>query len=175
MERLTRREPENNAQQMLNYAYASETRVKLAYAGFTHGADLCEYIAGQAADMGLTCAPTPAEVMEGACAECDCVLGILNNVAIQAVELRARLMMIEDILGEEYDLSNLRNLLSCDQRGQRWIPVTERLPDKKGFYLTARKQVVHVEFFNEVIFSERNQMWQPTHWMPLPEPPREGE
>lgn len=54
---------------------------------------------------------------------------------------------------------------------RNWIPVTERIPEQKCFCLTARKGNVHVEFWNGVVFSERNHLGQPTHWMPLPEPP----
>ena len=50
MERLTRRKPENNTQTMLNFARAVDGRVKLAYAGCTENADLCEYIADKAAE-----------------------------------------------------------------------------------------------------------------------------
>ena len=46
--------------------------------------------------------------------ECDCVFGVLNAVAIQAAELRARLMMIEDILGENYNLEHLRELVKAE-------------------------------------------------------------
>lgn len=79
----------------------------------------------------------------------------------------------------------------------RWIPVTERLPEKKGMYL------VHEKAFNKwggymnvVCFSpcydgveehlKGRKMWYDydsewgdfeirnvTHWMPLPEPPKE--
>lgn len=111
MERLTRHKPENNTQTMLNFARAVDGRVKLAYAGCTENADLCEYIADKAADAGYSCAPTPDEVMEGSCMECDCVFGILVNVATQAAELHARLMKIEDILGDAYDLEELRRAL----------------------------------------------------------------
>ena len=112
MERLTRHKPENNTQAMLNFARASDGRVKLAYAGCTENADLCEYIADKAADAGYSCAPTPDEVMEGSCMECDCVFGILVNVATQAAELHARLMEIEDILGDTYNLEELRCALA---------------------------------------------------------------
>jgi hypothetical protein len=55
---------------------------------------------------------------------------------------------------------------------QKWIPVTERLPEEFGFYLTARKRDVFVEQWNGVCFSQRCHHAQPTHWMPLPEPPK---
>lgn len=112
MERLTRHEPENNTQAMLNFARAVDGRVKLGYASGRENADLCEYIADQAADAGYSCAPTPDEVMEGSCMECDCVFGILSNVATQAAELHARLMKIEDILGDTYNLEEMRCALA---------------------------------------------------------------
>lgn len=125
MKRLTTNNPSDNQSQLLNFAYAEDNRVKLSYAGMRHGADLCEYISSEVGDAGLSCAPSPDDVMEGSCIECDCVFGILNNVAIQAAELRARLMKIEDILGEDYDLEHLRELVKAERR---WIPVTEQLP-----------------------------------------------
>lgn len=127
MKRLTTNSPSDNYSQLMNYAYGEDKRVKLSYAGMRHGADLCEYISGEAGDAGLSCAPSPDDVMEGTCMQCDCVFGVLNNVAIQAAELRARLMMIEDILGEDYNLEHLRELVKAERR---WIPVTERMPEE---------------------------------------------
>ena len=126
MKRLTTNNPTGNAYQLLNFAYAEDKRVKLAYAGMKHGADLCEYISREAGDAGLLCAPSADDVMDGACMECDCVLGVLNVVAIQAAELRARLMMIEDALGDDYDLDHLKESVKT---GHRWIRPEERLPD----------------------------------------------
>ena len=60
MNRLTTDNPAGNLSALMNYAYASENRVKLSYAGCTHGADLCEYIASEAAEFGLSCATLPA-------------------------------------------------------------------------------------------------------------------
>lgn len=137
MERLTRSNPETNTQMLLNYAYASDRRVKLSYADLEYGADLCEYISSQAHESGCISAPTPDDVMNGMCMECDCNLGILNVVAIQAAELRTRLMMIEDILGDEYDLDRLRDMMAQNKANVpdmdfgKWIPVTERLPENE--------------------------------------------
>ena len=59
---------------------------------------------------------------------------------------------------------------------QRWIPVTERLPEnsatvlvchKNGFVTTNAWLDAHWWFKNE-----RNPI---THWMPLPQPPKEDE
>lgn len=58
---------------------------------------------------------------------------------------------------------------------QQWIPVTERLPEKDGIYLTFNKKKQYEFHF----FQTRKRMWPAiwdedgvTHWMPLPEPPK---
>ena len=70
----------------------------------------------------------------------------------------------------------------------RWIPVTERLPDESGNYLTAfgdgRYMAVN-EFMHPRGWSTEegrkahpNGKWywgDVTHWMPLPEPPKEKD
>lgn len=79
---------------------------------------------------------------------------------------------IEQLICEVADEHNAR--LDAEER-QRWIPVTERLPEKNGSYL--------VFVYGEV--TEMN-CWHGkwhrlgddytkavTHWMPLPEPPKE--
>ena len=108
MKRLTNSNPENNLQTLLNYAYAKDGGVKLSYADGEYGADLCEYISAKSKEVRCGLEPSPKDVQEGACMECDCELGLLYLIATQAAELRARLMMIEDILGDEYDLVDLQ-------------------------------------------------------------------
>ena len=69
---------------------------------------------------------------------------------------------------------------------QKWIPVTERLPDKDGAYLVrwANKSVGDAEYeckygsfgyWIDIMWDE-DADWFPyvdiTHWMPLPEPPK---
>lgn len=63
-----------------------------------------------------------------------------------------------------------------------WIPVSDRLPEKCGYYLTCDwKGNVHIfehdpkceyPFF---IRPDSLRYYQPTHWMLLPEPPKEDE
>ena len=66
----------------------------------------------------------------------------------------------------------------------KWIPVTERLPEKPGYYLTywhghSRPEGrVDVLNFDGTVFPWTT-LWKAvknevTHWMPLPQPP-EGE
>ena len=58
----------------------------------------------------------------------------------------------------------------------KWIPVTERLPEH-GWYLaycpTIKMEVLHFHSAEEVWSSERYYNIEVTHWMPLPEPPKE--
>lgn len=72
-----------------------------------------------------------------------------------------------------------------EQEKRRWIPVTERLPESEGTYLvyTKRGSVYASHFYEKKVFRDdyvREQQWSQrgkvkvTHWMPLPEPPREG-
>lgn len=64
-----------------------------------------------------------------------------------------------------------------------WIPVTERLPDKMGFYLVAsRYGGVSCKLFHRVgddnapyFESKWVEKGHYTHWMPLPEAPKECE
>ena len=58
---------------------------------------------------------------------------------------------------------------------QKWIPVTERLPEENGIYLTVNKNKEYEFHF----FETGKLMWQGiweedgvTHWMPLPQPPK---
>ena len=46
------------------------------------------------------------------------VVALLHAAAIQAAEMRGRLMEIEDILGDEYDLNRLRELAQADKEGR---------------------------------------------------------
>lgn len=65
----------------------------------------------------------------------------------------------------------------------RWIPVTERLPDKFGRYLTThisttykgnkpQKKVSELDWVGDECGWLINGLHQVTHWRPLPEPPK---
>ena len=59
---------------------------------------------------------------------------------------------------------------------QKWIPATERLPEEEGLYLVA---VVndHERRYSKTAWYHGHGNWflhqKVTHWMPLPEPPKE--
>lgn len=70
------------------------------------------------------------------------IVALLHTAAIQATEMRHRLMSIEDILGDEYDLDRLRELAQADREGrvvvQRFSPgqtvwVIERDEDGEAY------------------------------------------
>ena len=67
----------------------------------------------------------------------------------------------------------------ADQLARRWIPVTERLPDISGRYLTVLEengiQHMYVAIFQNKFNLPAGKMshWKVTHWMSLPEPPEE--
>lgn len=46
------------------------------------------------------------------------VVGLLRAAAVQAAEMRGRLEMIEDILGGDYNLDRLRELVEADREGR---------------------------------------------------------
>lgn len=71
-----------------------------------------------------------------------------------------------------------------EQENRQWVPVTERLPESEGTYLvyTERGSVYASHFYAKKVFRDdyvREPQWSQrgkvkvTHWMPLPEPPKE--
>ena len=60
----------------------------------------------------------------------------------------------------------------------RWISVEERLPEVKGKYIVCtRKKAVYCtafRFFHGEGYFATDLNTHITHWMPLPEPPKEG-
>ena len=69
---------------------------------------------------------------------------------------------------------------SYEERKPRWIPVTERLPENGLHCLVARYDYVTDTPFVDLLWFD-NSWWDRvnsgdysvTHWMPLPEPPKE--
>lgn len=88
--------------------------------------------------------------------------------------------------------ANIFEILDSYERGRasalKWIPVSERLPERSGTYLvtTTSGAVTTARFYEEATFPQthyrsyewhRKASWSRnrnvTHWMPLPEPPKE--
>jgi len=79
-------------------------------------------------------------------------------------------------LASEVDNTNLTGGLAEEHAKHLWIPVTERLPEKRKWVLCRCEANIH-----EVLRWENNEWYHDplhvyfpsfvTHWMPLPEPP----
>ena len=115
MKRMTTDNPQLNIERLLNTARAENNQAVL------HLGDeiitLAEYVDKCAKERG--CDITQESVMDGDnCVECDCPVAILNILGIQAAENNARLKMIEKILGNDYDLDRLRELIEADREGR---------------------------------------------------------
>lgn len=63
---------------------------------------------------------------------------------------------------------------------QKWIPVTERLPEKPGRYLICEElgRAMIAGWDTSRWFGGRSYyeftVYKATHWMPLPQPPKEA-
>lgn len=97
MKRLTIDDSKGYLAGTLNFAYAKDNKVHLAYADEKYDADLCEYVAKLAKAKGFDF--SPEDIMEEGLFEYyeeDFV--VLYYLAVQAAELRERLKMYEDQL-----------------------------------------------------------------------------
>ena len=92
--------------------------------------------------------------------------------------------LCDDKAGKAADaIEDLDNRLNLHRQGKigHWIPVTERLPERNGFYLCLYKHkhpggVAMDEGLSIVQMYKGkwnlNDIYAVTHWMPLPEPPK---
>lgn len=82
------------------------------------------------------------------------------------------------LTGSQYGIFNQeKRLKDCPltESPQEWIPVTERLPEKNGSYLVyVYGDVTEMEYWHGKWHRLRDDYTKAvTHWMPLPEPPKE--
>ena len=73
------------------------------------------------------------------------------------------------------------------EAAQRWIPCSERMPEKSGNYLcwNMSSKVRDIETWEMEIFYWEENLWlanarcfatrHPAYWQPLPQPPQKGE
>ncbi len=107
---------------------------------------------------------------------------LLTNAADAIEELQKAVMRLEEESG-------ILDELPMYQQPVGWIPVTERLPEKPDHYLvhigckcdgelvSAWEQVAWFcgKFYWEHLHGDDVFKETITHWMPLPEPPKEAE
>ncbi len=95
LKRLTKNNPKGNIDRLMNYAYAKDNKVTLAYAGGKYDVDLCEYVSKLAKAKGYDYAPE--FIMEDSLIDdYDEDFAILYYLAVQAAELREHLKILED-------------------------------------------------------------------------------
>ena len=86
------------------------------------------------------------------------------------------------ILREALDMaiSALREQDVANKDVEKWISVKDRLPEPKKLVLCIYKDIngVHYGFsryqYDNVWYVSNEGMPEVTHWMPMPEPPKEG-
>lgn len=83
------------------------------------------------------------------------------------------------------DLAVVRSVVTDNNDGSKWIPVSERLPDHFGVFIVAIREPFKERVGKDCAdFDPFAKSWLPsmcwdkgykvTHWMELPEPPGEG-
>lgn len=75
----------------------------------------------------------------------------------------------------EYQIANNKRIMTEEyaKQKQRWIPVTERLPEDRNMVLATVDGVVRIAFYGNYMWEEIEtySIFYPTHWMPIPQPP----
>lgn len=57
--------------------------------------------------------------------------------------------------------------------GSKWIPVTERLPERGAEVIVCSHRTIKPVVFATYFWDAEHENWQGiTHWMPLPQPPK---
>lgn len=106
----------------------------------------------------------------------------LMRKAADAIEERDKAATEWEILAESWQ----KACKGLESRMPRWIPVTERLPEKRKYVLVRYKNndmavACWFDGDKDILFwrAMTDEGWcsdcdtDPTHWIPLPEPPKE--
>lgn len=103
-------------------------------------------------------------------------LVITPSVCLEAADAIEKMSM--RLHGDEAAIAGMkREIESMVVSGKkpRWIPVSERLPEEDGCYLVAVKNDHQRKYSKTAWFSHGSWFARQdvTHWMPLPQPPKE--
>lgn len=193
MERLTTDNPRNNTEVALNLAYVKDGQAWVRNGGPCPGypdVTLYDYMRLIIADHGPMSIKTGLtddelgdalndalfdgiETKEGLCA-------MLYTLAWAFAELRQRLAAYEDTGLTPEGMEAIKTSLMGKSFAE-WVNAGERLPESPGRYLTVSAvpqygaRVVDILRFAGAWIWRGNLEIIVTHWMPLPEPPKEGK
>ena len=152
---------------------------------------LTDWINRAAAAQGIELDADDAESLGGIMYDClqygadatEGILALLHAAAVQAAEMRGRLASIEDILGDEYALDHVRNLLRVNGKSE-WIHRNSQMPEPGVRVLVCSGTFVceaycDINGYFHRIPQEKlpgeDSLYPITHWMPLPEPSEQEE
>ena len=99
----------------------------------------------------------------------------------RAIDADEFMKEIRKWLGNETDFRSLQEIIAgmptIDTVKQEWISVKDRLPEQYAVVIVYDGEQVGEAEFNGVDFGwvESEDLAFATHWMPFPEPPKEGE
>lgn len=121
MKRMTADRPEGSFETTLNYVFSRDGWAHILSDGESTGAvPLTEWARRQCAARGCDTLPTDPEGIDQHICDCSfcnphCPVFLAYTFAVQACHLRDRLKQIEDILGGDYDLDRLRELVEAER------------------------------------------------------------
>lgn len=96
------------------------------------------------------------------------ILALMHEAAVQAAEMRGRLKPIEDILGEDYDLNRLREVVEADQKKQCFIAkikVGEEIyVESEGRVMKCRVQGISIPAHGQNLIYHLSGIWEAYLW-----------
>ena len=97
-----------------------------------------------------------------------------NEEAIKWLKVESS--YIEEDIGHGKEILEAYDMATKALKQTRWIPCSERLPDKDGCYLVSttgtNNDIIDIAYYTEEIWHKASRI---KAWMPLPNPYRGGE
>ena len=108
----------------------------------------------------------------------DILLETSNILKDEAPNYKMFLESMKRIIDWQKTIENQTSWAEAEQTIGKWIPCSERLPEKDGRYQVTRYDSVTNTEFIDILWYEKNIWWNGhqmgnyavTAWMPLPEP-----